>query len=220
MVMAIAFQPGTEGVMWVRGHSSAPLYWNRPDNTADTMRGDWIYTGDRFLERDGYYYFQGRADDLVKVSGQWVWPLEVERCLGRTRRRARVCPLSRRRWPINARRYVLSSGCVPVKPMMRRKSNVYRTLSNRPCNRTSIHASSSSWMTFRRPERVRLIGRPCWAPPSAKENNHEHRANRDARTQGVLRADRQGQPDPAVECARRPGHAGTQIGLPAVRLEV
>ena len=45
------------------------------------MRGDWIYTGDRFLERDGYYYFQGRADDLVKVSGQWVWPLEVERCL-------------------------------------------------------------------------------------------------------------------------------------------
>lgn len=72
---------GTEGVMWVRGHSSAPLYWNRPSNTADTMRGDWIYTGDRFLERDGYYYFQGRADDLVKVSGQWVWPLEVERCL-------------------------------------------------------------------------------------------------------------------------------------------
>ncbi|MGI9476034.1 MAG: benzoate-CoA ligase family protein [Hyphomicrobiaceae bacterium] len=76
-----ATPPGVEGVMWVRGHSSAPLYWNRPDNTAETMRGDWIYTGDRFLERDGFYYFQGRADDLVKVSGQWVWPLEVERCL-------------------------------------------------------------------------------------------------------------------------------------------
>jgi acyl-coenzyme A synthetase/AMP-(fatty) acid ligase len=45
------------------------------------MRGDWIYTGDRFIEKDGYYYFQGRADDLIKVSGQWVWPLEVERCL-------------------------------------------------------------------------------------------------------------------------------------------
>ena len=67
--------------MFVRGHSSAPTYWNRPDKTADTMRGDWIYTGDRFIERDGFYYFQGRADDLVKVSGQWVWPLEVERCL-------------------------------------------------------------------------------------------------------------------------------------------
>ena len=73
--------PGEEGVMYVRGHSSAPCYWNRPDKTQETMRGDWIYTGDRFIERDGYYYFQGRADDLIKVSGQWVWPLEVERCL-------------------------------------------------------------------------------------------------------------------------------------------
>lgn len=73
--------PGEEGVMEVRGHSSAPLYWNRPDKTAETMRDDWIHTGDRFVERDGFYYFQGRADDLIKVSGQWVWPLEVERCL-------------------------------------------------------------------------------------------------------------------------------------------
>ncbi len=73
--------PGQEGVMLVRGDSSAPSYWNRPEKTRETMRGDWLYTGDRFVERDGYYYFQGRADDLVKVSGQWVWPLEVERCL-------------------------------------------------------------------------------------------------------------------------------------------
>ena len=73
--------PGEEGVMLVRGHSSAPCYWNRPDRTADTMRGAWIHTGDRFVERDGAFYFQGRADDLIKVSGQWVWPLEVERCL-------------------------------------------------------------------------------------------------------------------------------------------
>ncbi len=72
---------GEEGVMWVRGTSSAPLYWNRPDKTVETMRGDWLYTGDRFVEKDGFFYFQGRADDLVKVSGQWVWPLEVERCL-------------------------------------------------------------------------------------------------------------------------------------------
>ncbi|VVT08406.1 benzoate-CoA ligase family protein [Rhizobium sp. EC-SD404] len=73
--------PGEEGVMWVRGQSTAPCYWNRPDKTAETMRGDWLYTGDRFIEKDGFYFFQGRADDLIKVSGQWVWPLEVERCL-------------------------------------------------------------------------------------------------------------------------------------------
>lgn len=73
--------PGEEGVMWVRGHSSAPCYWRRPDKTAETMRGDWVHTGDRFVEREGFFFFQGRSDDLVKVSGQWVWPLEVERCL-------------------------------------------------------------------------------------------------------------------------------------------
>ncbi len=75
-------QDGEEGIMSVRGHSSAPEYWNRPDKTAETMRGDWIYTADRFVrDHDGFYFFRGRADDLVKVSGQWVYPLEVELCL-------------------------------------------------------------------------------------------------------------------------------------------
>jgi benzoate-CoA ligase family protein len=74
---------GGEGTLWVRGDSNAPCYWNRPDKTAETMRdGGWIYTGDRFIrDRDGYYFFRGRADDLVKISGQWVYPLEVELCM-------------------------------------------------------------------------------------------------------------------------------------------
>jgi benzoate-CoA ligase family protein len=73
---------GEPGILWVRGDSQAPCYWNRPDKTAETMRDGWIYTGDRFRENeDGFYFFEGRADDLVKVSGQWVHPLEVERCL-------------------------------------------------------------------------------------------------------------------------------------------
>ena len=74
-------RPGEAGVMHVRGDSSAPCYWRKPEKTRETMRGDWIDTGDRFVERDDYYYFQGRADDLVRISGQWVWPLEVEHCL-------------------------------------------------------------------------------------------------------------------------------------------
>ena len=74
---------GEEGVLWVRGDSNTPLYWNRPDKTAETIReGGWIYTGDRFVrDADGFYFFRGRADDLVKISGQWVYPLEVELCL-------------------------------------------------------------------------------------------------------------------------------------------
>jgi acetyl-CoA synthetase len=72
-----------EGIMWVRGDSNTPLYWNRPDKTGETIREEgWIYTGDRFVrDSDGFHFFRGRADDLVKISGQWVYPLEVELCL-------------------------------------------------------------------------------------------------------------------------------------------
>ena len=49
----------------------------RPSATAG-----WIYTGDRFVrDSDGFHFFRGRADDLIKISGQWVYPLEVELCL-------------------------------------------------------------------------------------------------------------------------------------------
>ncbi|MET4322715.1 benzoate-CoA ligase family protein [Bradyrhizobium sp. RT5a] len=72
-----------EGILWVRGDSNTPLYWNRPYKSAETIReGGWIYTGDRFVrDADGFHFFRGRADDLIKISGQWVYPLEVELCL-------------------------------------------------------------------------------------------------------------------------------------------
>lgn len=73
----------SEGILWVRGDSNTPLYWNRPDKTAESIReGGWIYTGDRFSrDAEGFYFFLGRADDLIKISGQWVYPMEVELCL-------------------------------------------------------------------------------------------------------------------------------------------
>ncbi len=66
-----------------RGDSNTPLYWNHPDKTAETIHeGGWICTGDRFSrDADGFYFFRGRADDLIKISGQWVYPMEVELCL-------------------------------------------------------------------------------------------------------------------------------------------
>jgi benzoate-CoA ligase family protein len=72
-----------EGILWVRGDSNTPLYWNRPDKSTETIREEgWIYTGDRFVrDGDGFHFFRGRADDLIKISGQWVYPLEVELCL-------------------------------------------------------------------------------------------------------------------------------------------
>ena len=73
---------GDSGVMEVCGLSGTKSYWNQPEKTADTIRDGWINTGDRFLvDEDDYYFFLGRADDLVKVSGQWVYPLEVELAL-------------------------------------------------------------------------------------------------------------------------------------------
>jgi benzoate-CoA ligase family protein len=74
---------GHEGMMWIRGHSGTPMFWNRPERTAQIIHeGGWLCTGDRLVrDRDGFYFFRGRKDDLVKVSGQWVNPIEVQRCL-------------------------------------------------------------------------------------------------------------------------------------------
>ncbi len=75
-------EQGEEGVMYVRGLSATQIYWNRPDKTKEVMRDGWIMTGDCFVkDDDGYYFFKGRADDLVKVSGQWVYPMEIETTL-------------------------------------------------------------------------------------------------------------------------------------------
>ncbi|MGH7311993.1 MAG: AMP-binding enzyme, partial [Candidatus Rokuibacteriota bacterium] len=61
---------------------TAPYYWNRLERTRHTMLGEWLRTGDMFWQdADGYFYFAGRADDMLKVGGQWVSPAEVEAAL-------------------------------------------------------------------------------------------------------------------------------------------
>lgn len=105
---------GGEGILWVRGGSNAPLYWNRPDKTAETMREGWIYTGDRFMrDGDSFYYFRGRVDDLIKVSGQWVYPLEVELCLANHRAVREVAVMG---IELPDRRMTLKAYVVPADP--------------------------------------------------------------------------------------------------------
>lgn len=66
----------------VTGPSTADSYWNRPSLTQDRMRGGWFVTGDKYrVDEDGYYWYAGRSDDLFRVSGQWVSPIEVESAL-------------------------------------------------------------------------------------------------------------------------------------------
>ncbi len=74
--------PGEIGVLWVRGDSVAHGYWLDREKSWRTFHGHWCRTGDLFrVDERGYLWFAGRADDLLKVSGLWVAPLEVETCL-------------------------------------------------------------------------------------------------------------------------------------------
>ena len=73
---------GEIGNLWVRGASALAEYWRIPELTARTKRGDWVVTGDKFFrDADGYYRYCGRADDMLKVAGMWVSPVEVENAL-------------------------------------------------------------------------------------------------------------------------------------------
>jgi benzoate-CoA ligase family protein len=70
------------GTLWVKGDSSFAGYWNKPEITAGAKLGEWVVTGDKFYcDADGYYHYCGRADDMMKVSGMWVAPGEVENAL-------------------------------------------------------------------------------------------------------------------------------------------
>ena len=73
---------GEAGNLWMKGASAFAEYWRIPELTARTKRDGWVNTGDKFeRDADGYYHYCGRADDMMKVSGMWVSPSEVENAL-------------------------------------------------------------------------------------------------------------------------------------------
>jgi len=73
---------GETGNLWVSGDSCAAYYWNKHEKSKAAFKGEWYVTGDKYhLDADGYYTYEGRSDDMLKVSGQWVSPAEVEAAL-------------------------------------------------------------------------------------------------------------------------------------------
>jgi benzoate-CoA ligase family protein len=73
---------GEVGDLWCRGPSICSAYWNNRAASTRTFVGPWIRTGDKYVrEPDGFYRYVGRADDMLKVSGIWVSPFEVESAL-------------------------------------------------------------------------------------------------------------------------------------------
>ena len=73
---------GEMGTLRIRGDSAALCYWQAHEKSKETFAGDWCTTGDQFLvDEQGYYWYHGRTDDMLKVSGVYVAPAEIENCL-------------------------------------------------------------------------------------------------------------------------------------------
>jgi benzoate-CoA ligase len=73
---------GAIGDLLVSGESTALCYWNRRQLSAQRIQGRWFHSGDKYsVDEDGYYWYAGRSDDMFRVSGQWVSPIEVESSL-------------------------------------------------------------------------------------------------------------------------------------------
>ena len=73
---------GEMGNLWVAGDSICAGYWNQPEKTKHTFQEGWLRTGDKYSQdADGYFWYAGRSDDMLKVGGQWVSPVEVEHAL-------------------------------------------------------------------------------------------------------------------------------------------
>jgi len=74
--------PGQVGDLWISGPTAAASYWNQRDKSRATFCGEWTRSGDKYSrDAEGFYTYAGRSDDMLKVSGQYVSPFEVESCL-------------------------------------------------------------------------------------------------------------------------------------------
>ncbi len=73
---------GEVGSLLIKGDSVCAYYWNQHEKTKETIEGHWIRTGDKYYrDPDGYYWYVGRNDDMMKVKGMWVSPIEIESVL-------------------------------------------------------------------------------------------------------------------------------------------
>jgi len=73
---------GEAGDLYVKGDSALALYWAQHEKSRRSILGEWFFSGDRYrVDEDGFYWYEGRSDDMIKVSGLWVSPIEIESVL-------------------------------------------------------------------------------------------------------------------------------------------
>jgi benzoate-CoA ligase len=75
-------RPGEIGNLLINSDATCACYWNQHERSKQTFLGDWLRTGDKYWQdEDAYFWYAGRSDDMLKVSGMWVSPIEIEATL-------------------------------------------------------------------------------------------------------------------------------------------
>lgn len=128
---------GEPGIMWIN-HPSLALGYHNPEATAKVFRDGWFCTGDVFIrDAEGYYYHQGRADELLRIAGQWVKPVEVEEAvLADLRFREAACAVVPDRDGFDR----LALFVVPVNP------GEGKALAQARCDQSLPHHSRPKWI--------------------------------------------------------------------------
>jgi benzoate-CoA ligase len=153
---------GEIGSLWIRGDSICSGYWNQHEKTKSTIEGHWIRTGDKYTQDvDGFYWYAGRNDDMLKVGGLWVSPVEVENALvahgavlesgvvGREDHDGLLKPMA---FVVLRDAGALARTCCELRQFVRRrlaeKASTMGRVHARSCPRRPLARSSASWASI------------------------------------------------------------------------
>ena len=173
--------PGETGNLYVRGDSALAFYWRQHEKTKQTVLGDWIYTGDRYRQdADGFWWHQGRADDMLKVGGNWVSPVEMEQTLGE-HDAVDECAVVQ----------VLVEGLTRIKAVVvtshadrEQLTPSCRRGASSGCSATSTRTSSSTSTSSPRPPPARSSATSCARPPPGRAHDRRPAPDRRAPARG------------------------------------
>ena len=161
--------PGMPGTLFVRGESTATGYWSRYAASRQVFQGEWLRTGDTYVRtEDGYYSCLGRTGDMLKASGIWVAPAEVEERLLAHDAVAQAVVVA----ATDADGLEKPVAYVVLRDGARgRRGRADPVLPGRACRRSSGRAGSCSWTATRPPRPARSAGSSCarWRRPCSIE---------------------------------------------------
>jgi len=139
-------KPGEMGELQVRGPTSAMMYWNNREQSRSTFLGEWTRSGDKYVEdEDGHFVYCGRRDDMLKVSGIYVSPFEVE---GALQSHPDVLEVAVIGWP-DADQLIKPKAYVVLKAPDKASEDFVRVLQDHCRQKLAIY-KYPRWIEFRR----------------------------------------------------------------------